>query len=92
MEDAIADLAAKNRLPTMCPTVEWMDAGFVISYGTSLSAVYRRAPYLACGAKFKASLIVNGKVREVRVRPSVSDRNEAIKWLSDRGWGRDPRD
>jgi putative ABC transport system substrate-binding protein len=42
---AIADLAAKNRLPTMCPAVEWMDAGFVISYGTSLSAVYRRAPY-----------------------------------------------
>ena len=40
-----AELAAKNRLPTMCPTSEWMDAGFVISYGTSLSAVYRRAPY-----------------------------------------------
>ena len=36
---AIADLTAKNPLPTMCPAVEWMDAGFVISYGTSLSAV-----------------------------------------------------
>ena len=24
---------------------EWMDAGFVMSYGTSLNEMYRRAPY-----------------------------------------------
>jgi putative tryptophan/tyrosine transport system substrate-binding protein len=41
----IAELAAKHRLPTMCPTPEWMDAGFVMSYATRLSDVYRRAPY-----------------------------------------------
>jgi ABC-type uncharacterized transport system substrate-binding protein len=42
---AIADLAAKNRLPTMCVAQEWMDAGFVMSYGASLNDMYRRAPY-----------------------------------------------
>jgi len=42
---AIAELAAKNRLPTMCATPEWMDAGFVTSYGASLNDMYRRAPY-----------------------------------------------
>ena len=41
----IAELAAKSRLPTMCPTTEWMDAGFVMSYGPSLNDMYRRAPY-----------------------------------------------
>jgi putative ABC transport system substrate-binding protein len=42
---AIADLAVKNRLPTMCVAQEWMDAGFVMSYGASLNDMYRRAPY-----------------------------------------------
>ena len=41
----IAELAAKNRLPTMSVAREWMDAGFVMSYGTSLNDMYRRAPY-----------------------------------------------
>jgi putative ABC transport system substrate-binding protein len=41
----IAELAAKSRLPTMSVAREWMDAGFVMSYGASLNAMYRRAPY-----------------------------------------------
>ena len=41
----IAELAAKNRLPTMAVAREWMDAGFVMSYGASLNDMYRRAPY-----------------------------------------------
>ena len=41
----IAELAAKSRLLTMCPTPEWMDAGFVMSYSASLNDMYRRAPY-----------------------------------------------
>ena len=41
----IAELAAKSRLPTMCPGPEWMDAGFVMTYSTSLNDMYRRAPY-----------------------------------------------
>ena len=43
---------------------------------------------IARGGKFKTSLTANGKVRELLVRPSISDRIEAIKWLSDRGWGK----
>jgi putative ABC transport system substrate-binding protein len=42
---AIAELAAKSRLPTMSVAREWMDAGFVMSYGASLNDMYRRAPY-----------------------------------------------
>ncbi len=41
----IVELAAKSRLPTMCTAQEWMDAGFVMSYGPSLNDMYRRAPY-----------------------------------------------
>jgi putative ABC transport system substrate-binding protein len=41
----IAELAAKSRLPTMCPGPEWMDAGFVMSYSASLNDMYQRAPY-----------------------------------------------
>jgi putative ABC transport system substrate-binding protein len=41
----IAELATKNRLPTMTVAREWMDAGFVMSYGTSLNDMYRRASY-----------------------------------------------
>jgi hypothetical protein len=33
----IAELAGKNRLPRMSVAREWMDAGFVMSYGTSLN-------------------------------------------------------
>ena len=41
----IADLSARNRLPTMCPAPQWMDAGFVMSYGASLNDMYQRTPY-----------------------------------------------
>jgi putative tryptophan/tyrosine transport system substrate-binding protein len=41
----VAKLAAKHRLPTMCPGPEWMDAGFVMTYSPSLNDMYRRAPY-----------------------------------------------
>jgi hypothetical protein len=43
---------------------------------------------IACGARFKTSRRTPGTVLEVRERPSISDRIEAIKWLSDRGWGK----
>jgi putative ABC transport system substrate-binding protein len=41
----IAELARKNRLPSLCTAREWTDAGFVMSYGPSLNDLYRRAPY-----------------------------------------------
>jgi ABC-type uncharacterized transport system substrate-binding protein len=41
----IGELAAKSRLPTMAVTREWIDAGFIMSYGTNLNDMYRRAPY-----------------------------------------------
>jgi putative ABC transport system substrate-binding protein len=41
----IAGFAVKSRIPTMCVASEWMDAGFVMSYGPSLNDMYRRAPY-----------------------------------------------
>ena len=41
----IAELAAKSRLPAMCPGPEWMDAVFVMTYSASLNDMYRRAPY-----------------------------------------------
>ena len=41
----IAELAAKSRLPAMCPGPEWMDAGFVMTYSASLNDMCRRAPY-----------------------------------------------
>jgi putative ABC transport system substrate-binding protein len=42
---AITELAMNRRLPTMCSALEWMDAGFTMSYGTSLKDMYRRAAY-----------------------------------------------
>jgi len=41
----IAELAAKGRLPTMSVAREWMDAGFIMSYGPNLNDMYRRAAY-----------------------------------------------
>ena len=41
----IGELAPKSRLPTMAVAREWMDAGFIMSYGTNLNDMYRRAPY-----------------------------------------------
>jgi putative tryptophan/tyrosine transport system substrate-binding protein len=39
----IADLAARNRLPTMYYQREFVDAGGLISYGPSVADMYRRA-------------------------------------------------
>ena len=39
----IADLAAKNRLPAIYERAEFMDAGGLMFYGASLTAMYRRA-------------------------------------------------
>jgi len=39
----IASFAQRNRLPTMYPNKDNMDAGGIMSYGPSLSAMYHRA-------------------------------------------------
>jgi putative ABC transport system substrate-binding protein len=39
----LVDLAAKNRLPTVFPFREGVDAGGLMSYGTNLADLYRRA-------------------------------------------------
>ena len=39
----IADLALKHRLPTMSTVSEFVDAGGLISYGTSYPELFRRA-------------------------------------------------
>ena len=36
-------LAAKNRLPTIYPFPEFVEAGGLVTYGVSLSDLYRRA-------------------------------------------------
>jgi putative ABC transport system substrate-binding protein len=41
----IAELAAKRHLPTTCPLREWVEAGCLIGYGTSISEQWRRAAY-----------------------------------------------
>jgi putative ABC transport system substrate-binding protein len=40
---ALLDLAAKSRIPTMCGTPEWSEAGALISYGHDRCDQYRRA-------------------------------------------------
>jgi putative ABC transport system substrate-binding protein len=39
----VADLAAKNRLPTIYPFPEFPEAGGLVSYGVSISDLFRRA-------------------------------------------------
>src|SRR5438046_10406415 len=39
----LVDLVAKNRLPTLYPTRESVDAGGLMSYGPNLADVFRRA-------------------------------------------------
>jgi putative ABC transport system substrate-binding protein len=41
----LVELAAKNRLPTMCGEPAWSDAGCLISYGHDRSHQYHRAAY-----------------------------------------------
>jgi putative ABC transport system substrate-binding protein len=40
---ALAELAAKNRLPTIYPFAEWVEAGGLVSYGVSIPDLFRRA-------------------------------------------------
>lgn len=44
---AIADFALKRRLPTIAPLREYVKAGALLSFGTSLAAHRRRAAYYA---------------------------------------------
>jgi hypothetical protein len=44
--------------------------------------------WIARGGKFKTSLTASGNAVELLVHPSITDRIEANKWLSDRGWGK----
>ena len=39
----LVDMAAKNRLPTVFPWREWVDAGGLMSYGPNLANMFRRA-------------------------------------------------
>ena len=39
----VVDLAAKNRLPAIYPQPEWVEVGGLMTYGVSISALYRRA-------------------------------------------------
>jgi len=41
----IAELAVTNRVPALFPTRESVDAGYLLSYGPNLPALYRRAAY-----------------------------------------------
>jgi putative ABC transport system substrate-binding protein len=41
--DLIVALAARNRIPTIFPNRQYIEAGGLISYGASLAAVYRQA-------------------------------------------------
>ena len=90
----ISELAAKSRLPTMSVAREWMDAGFVMSYGTNLTEMYRRAPYfvdkILKGAKpadlpveqpTKFELVINAKTAKAlgfTISPSLLLRADQI--------------
>jgi putative tryptophan/tyrosine transport system substrate-binding protein len=90
----IAELAAKSRLPTMSVAREWMDVGFVMSYGTSLNEMYRRAPYfvdkILKGAKpadlpveqpTKFELVINAKTAKalrLTIPPSLLLRADQV--------------
>jgi len=90
----IAELAARSRLPVMCSTSEWMDAGFIMSYGPSLTDMYRRAPYfvdrILKGAKpadlpveqpTKFELVINLKTAKtlgLTIPPAVLQRADQV--------------
>jgi putative ABC transport system substrate-binding protein len=90
----IAGFAVKSRIPTMCVTSEWMDAGFVMSYGPSLNDMYRRAPYfvdkILKGAKpadlpveqpTKFELVINLKTAKalgLTIPPSLLQRADQV--------------
>ena len=41
----LLELATKNRLPTVCAQVRWIDAGCLMSYGPNPTELYQRAAY-----------------------------------------------
>ena len=41
----IADFALKNRLPSVYPNKDFVDAGGLMSYGADLGDIYRRVAY-----------------------------------------------
>ena len=43
----IADLALKNRLPSMCERNDYVEAGCLMSYSANDAEVYRRAAFLS---------------------------------------------
>jgi putative ABC transport system substrate-binding protein len=45
MRDAIAAFALRHRLPGVAPMRRYADAGVLLSYGPSLSAIHRRQAY-----------------------------------------------
>jgi putative ABC transport system substrate-binding protein len=43
----IAELAAKNRLPAVCPDIRWADAGGLMSYGADRAEPFKRMASMA---------------------------------------------
>jgi len=93
-EKLIIELAAKNRLPTIYPSREFVDAGGLITYGVSYPDLYRRAATYADkilkGAKpadlpveqpTKFELVINLKTAKtlgLTVPPSILARADEV--------------
>jgi putative ABC transport system substrate-binding protein len=90
----LVDLAAKNRLPTMCGQPAWSEVGGLISYGHDRRHQYRRAAYfvdkILKGAKpadlpveqpMKFELVINLKTAKrigLTVPPNVLARADKV--------------
>jgi len=90
----LVDMAAKNRLPTVFPWREWVDAGGLMSYGPNLANMFRRAATyvdkILKGAKpgdlpveqpTKFELVINlrtAKALGLTIPPSVLGRADQI--------------
>jgi putative tryptophan/tyrosine transport system substrate-binding protein len=90
----LASFAQKNRLPTMAPAREYVDAGALMSYGPSIAGMYRRsATYvdkLLKGAKpgdlpveqpSKFELVINLKTAKaigLSIPPSIARRADQM--------------
>ena len=65
----IADLAARNRLPTMSDPIEFVDRGGLMSYGPSRSALWQRAAtYVDKIERRQAGQFSRRATDEIRVR------------------------
>jgi putative ABC transport system substrate-binding protein len=90
----LVELAAKNRLPTMCANDAWINAGCVIAYGPKVSELYRRAAVfvdkILKGVKpadlpveqpIKFELVINQKTAKqigVTIPPNVLTRADKV--------------